>query len=35
MSVTRWRVQHDAHGKFQYLFLVLVILQLVVFEERT
>jgi hypothetical protein len=22
-----WRVQHDKHGKFQYLFLVLVILQ--------
>ena len=30
-----WRVQHDKHGKFQYLFLVLVILQLVFFEEGT
>jgi hypothetical protein len=30
-----WREQHDKHGKFQYLFLVLVILQLVFFEERT
>jgi hypothetical protein len=27
-----WREQHDKHGKFQYLFLVLVILQLVFFE---
>ena len=33
-----WRVKHDTHdkhGKFQYLILVLVILQLVFFEERT
>jgi hypothetical protein len=30
-----WRVQHDKHGKFQYLFLLLVILQLVFFEEGT
>ena len=27
-----WRVQHDKHGKFQYLFFILVILQLVFFR---
>ena len=31
-----WRVQHDKHGKFQYLILVLfAIPQLVFLEERT
>jgi hypothetical protein len=30
-----WRVQHGKHGKFQYFILVLVILQLVFFAERT
>ena len=28
------RAQHDKHGKFQYLFFVLVILQIMFFEER-